>query len=67
MPGVGGGSGRGGVNQSDCFIPQEIKKKIHKCKEEKSPILDLSKADVSANIVAPTDACWLDAVVHSMY
>ena len=29
-----------------CCI-QEIKKKISKCKEEKSPILDMSKLDVS--------------------
>ena len=31
-----------------CYrVPQEIKKKIKECKEEKSPILDLSKLDVS--------------------
>ncbi len=30
---------------------QEVKKKISKCKEDKSPILDLSKFDVSVVFV----------------
>lgn len=32
-----------------CLL-QDIKKKISKCKEEKSPILDLSKSDVSFHV-----------------
>lgn len=27
-------------------VPPEVKKKISKCKEDKSPILDLSKHDI---------------------
>ncbi len=33
------------------LLMQEVKKKISKCKEDKSPILDLSKFDVSVVFV----------------
>ena len=46
--------GGGGVYDQDtftasvhCIIFQDIKKKIKDCKDDKSPILDLSKLDVS--------------------
>ena len=29
------------------YLPQDIKKKVSKCKDEKATILDLSKCDVS--------------------
>ena len=31
-----------------CFATQDVKKKISKCKEEKSLILDLSKSEVGS-------------------
>ena len=39
-------------NTCDCVSFQDIKKKISKCKEEKSIILDLSKCDVSGCVVS---------------
>ncbi len=44
-----------------CVSLQDIKKKISKCKDEKSPHLDLSKCDVSQQLLVSPGVNWTDS------